>query len=258
MTQLEFIAKNWLGRLRTFEYKAHFFVKGVFDYQIENANKSLFIEVVGCPGVGKSTLIDYMEEKRLIKGLIRARLWIARLQRNTNIDSAYKRILDYKLISLENERSRFKYSQYAITPRAIDKYVEDKKIPTVLLIDEGLFHHFKYEISDNWGKDKALFSKLMEKRVIVHMTARPEIIAERILKRYRKTGNLLPYYKNKHEYEIAEYCRKAQKKRKKVIGEFEKRGVPVLTVNAEDGEQANTKHIDDFIKILMNDYLGAN
>ena len=43
-----------------------------------------------------------------------------------------------------------------------------------------------------------------------------------------------------------------------MIGEFEKRGVPVLTVNAEDGEQANTKHIDDFIKILMNDYLGAN
>lgn len=104
MTQLEFIAKNWLGRLRTFEYKAHFFVKGVFDYQIENANKSLFIEVVGCPGVGKSTLIDYMEEKRLIKSLIRARLWIARLQRNTNIDSAYKRILDYKLISLENKK----------------------------------------------------------------------------------------------------------------------------------------------------------
>jgi hypothetical protein len=30
-----------------------FFVKGVFDYQIENANKSLFIEVVGCPGGGK-------------------------------------------------------------------------------------------------------------------------------------------------------------------------------------------------------------
>ncbi|CDG55519.1 MULTISPECIES: hypothetical protein [Halomonadaceae] len=104
MTQLEFIAKNWLGQLRTFKYKAHFFVKGVFDYQIENANKSLFIEVVGCPGVGKSTLIDYMEEKRLIKGLILAKLWIARLQRNTNIDSAYKRILDYKLISLENEK----------------------------------------------------------------------------------------------------------------------------------------------------------
>ncbi len=53
MTQLEFIAKNWLGRLRTFEYEAHFFVKGVFDYQIENANKSLFIEVVGCPGGGR-------------------------------------------------------------------------------------------------------------------------------------------------------------------------------------------------------------
>lgn len=48
------------------------------------------------------------------------------------------------------------------------------------------------------------------------------------------------------------------KKRNKMIGEFEKRGVPVLTVNAEDGEQANTKHIDGFIKILMNDYLGAN
>ncbi len=32
----------------------------------------------------------------------------------------------------------------------------------------------------------------------------------------------------------------------------------MLTVNAEDGEQVNTKYIDDFIKILMNDYLGAN
>ncbi|CDG55518.1 hypothetical protein HALA3H3_910003 [Halomonas sp. A3H3] len=60
----------------------------------------------------------------------------------------------------------------------------------MLVIDEGLFHHFRYEISDNWGKDKALFSKLMEKRFIVYMTARPEIIAERILMCYRKTGNL--------------------------------------------------------------------
>ncbi|WP_141441173.1 hypothetical protein [Vreelandella titanicae] len=138
-----------------------------------------------------------------------------RLQRNTNIDSAYKRILDYKLISLENKKSRFKYSQYAITPRAIDKYVEDKKIPTVLLIDEGLFHHFKYEISDNWGKDKALFSKLMEKRVIVHMTARPEIIAERILKRYRKTGNLLPYYKINMNMKLLNIVEKLKKKERK-------------------------------------------
>lgn len=224
MTQLlTFTAKNWFGRLRTFEYRTHFFVKGVFDYRIDSANKSLFIEVVGCPGVGKSTLIDYMEEKRLIKGLFRAKLWIARLQCNTSIDSAYRRILDYKLISLDNERSRFKYFRYAITPRAMDKYVENKKNPTVLLIDEGLFHHFKYEINDNWEKNNALFSKLMEKRVIVHITARPEIIAERILKRYRDTGNLLPYYKNKHEGEIAEYCRKAQEKRKQVIGEFKKK-----------------------------------
>ena len=47
-------------------------------------------------------------------------------------------------------------------------------------------------------------------------------------------------------------------KLKKVIGEFKKRGVPVLTVNAEDGERANKKCIDDFVKMLMDDYLATD
>ncbi|WP_035578951.1 AAA family ATPase [Halomonas sp. TG39a] len=248
MTQLVLTAKNLLDRFYGCEYRAHFLVKGVFDYQIDNANKSLFIEIIGCPGVGKSTLIDYMEEKELIKGLICTKLWATRLQRNNKIASAYTSILDYKIMSLEDERVRSRYLRHAIIPRAMDKYIENNKNPTVLLIDEGLFHHFKYEISDNWEQNKFIFSKLMEKRILVHMIARPEIIAERILKRYRETGNLLPYYKNKQECEIIEYCRKAQEKRKKVIRKFKTRGVPVLTINAEDSSQENTKYIDDFVK----------
>lgn len=252
MTQLIFTTKKWLDRLHFSDYKAHFFVKGVFSYQLDNANTSLFIEITGCPGVGKSALIDYMEVKRFIIRLNRAKLWVARLQHNTKIESVYRKVLDYKLMRLEDEGVRFKYLRYAIIPRAMDKLVDARKTPIVLLIDEGLVHHFKYEINDNWEKDKAIFSKLMEKRVLVHMTARPEIITERILKRYRETGNLLPYYKNKQEWEIAEYCRKTQEKRKKIIREFEKRGVPVLTVNAEDSEQTAAKYIDDFAKGVMS------
>lgn len=252
MTQLMLTTKNWIRRLFISEIKTHLFVKGVFSYQVDKSSKSLFVEVIGCPGVGKSTLIYYMEKHELIVGLIRTKLWRARLQRNTKIDSIYKKILDYKQMSLEDESVKVKYFRHAIIPRFMDILVENKTIPsTIFLVDEGLFHHFKYEISDNWENDKVLFSALMEKRVLVHMIARPEIIAERILKRYRETGNLLPCYKNKQKWEIAKYCKEAQEKRKKVIREFEKRGVPVLTINAEDDEQTIIRNIDGFIKRII-------
>lgn len=32
----------------------------------------------------------------------------------------------------------------------------------------------------------------------------------------------------------------------------------MLTVNAEDGERANKKCIDDFVKMLMDDYLATD
>lgn len=251
MSQISSPSKGWIDRIDIHSLKARFFVKGVFSYRMDNVEKSLFIELVGCPGVGKSTLIDCFEEQGLIEKVFCTKLWSARFKGNAEIDAAYKGIIKYKAKILDNKKEKTKYIRNTIIPKAIDKFVEDEKNASIFLIDEGLFHHFKYEISENWAENEKVFTKLMNRRVLIHMTARPEVIADRILKRYRETGKILPYYRNKSEWEIAQFCNKAQEKRKEVISEFEKSGIPVLSVDAEESAQTIARNIDVYIKKLL-------
>ncbi|UXZ55434.1 ATP-binding protein [Halomonas sp. 7T] len=251
MTQIISLSKSWAGRLYRPSFKSRLFVKGVFSYQIDKVEKSLFVEVVGCPGIGKSTLLNYFEDQGLIEKVFFTKLWSARFKSNADIDTAYRQIIKYKTKNLDNKKEKIKYIRNTIVPKAMDKFVENEQNASIFLVDEGLFHHFKYEISENWKENETLFTKLMNRRVLIHMIARPEVIAERILKRYRETGKILPYYRNKREWEIAQYCNKAQEKRKEVMSEFEKKGIPVLSVDAEESAQTIARNIDGYIKELM-------
>lgn len=216
------------------------------------ADKQSFIfEITGSPGVGKSTLLNHMMNSQSIRktGL---RVNSENIDDHDEISMAYDRVLKRTLETVEKKEDVEKHSRNAAASLALHRRMRSTEKPAILIVEEGLFHHFKDSLVGIYDSDKSSFDIMMKRRAIIHLIARPEAIAERIIKRYEETGRLLSYHANKDFYQICDYCQASQASRENALKLFMSMGVPVLTISAENSPNVMTSQITAFIHGTLN------
>lgn len=213
-----------------------------------NAEKQSFIfEMTGSPGVGKSTLLNHMMDSQFIRKVGLTGLSSDRFGDHDEIRMAYDRVLKHTLNTFEKKQDIEKHSRRAAVSLALHRQMRSTEKPAILIVEEGLFHHFKHSLIGIYASDKPSFDIMMERRAIIHLTARPEAIAERVIKRHEETGKLLPYHANKDFRQICDYCQDSQASRENALKFFKSVGVPVLTISAENSPNEMASQITAFI-----------
>ena len=90
------------------------------------------------------------------------------------------------------------------------------------------------------------FMNLTKNRAIIHCYAPAEKIAERVLKREKEQGNLLPQYKVCSKEVLIEVVENSLKIKNDFISTM-KNYVPILEIDTSNDINENVKRIDQFI-----------
>lgn len=223
---------------------------------LDDAEKQPFIfEMTGSPSIGKSTLLHNMMDAQLIRKADLTGLNSDSFGDDDQIRIAYDALIKKAVENLKNKEDIEKYSRRAAASLALQRQVRSDEKADTLIVEEGLFHHFMHPLIGIYSSDKPLFDIMMEGRAIVHLTARPGVIAERVIKRYKETGKLLPYHANKNFRQIRDYCQASQAGREHTLKQLESMGVPVLTISAENSSTEMASQITAFIhKTLSSEF----
>ncbi len=98
-------------------------------------------------------------------------------------------------------------------------------------------------------------NELMKERAVIYCYTHPEVIAQRIQKRTKETGKLLPQHKVNSFEELVEQQKETLKVKEEFVNILRDCDVPVLRINTSDNLQENAKKVNDFIKNLQQETL---
>lgn len=180
---------------------------------------SIAFDVIGPPGVGKSFFI-----KALISGgVVDNRPH--RFSKEMRVCSSRSKLLS--LLALNRD-------DLEVLRRKSAKLLYDLNIMSSsshFIIDEGICHHFAGELIQLSETSREDFLTIMRGRGVINLTAPPEIITSRIGIRYRRTGKLLDFHKEKSEHELHEYNSTALHQREELCGLMREAGCPTITLD---------------------------
>ncbi len=208
-------------------------------YRYNNhSHSSYIVDLVGPPGIGKTTLIKALIERSLIQA------------ENDSFDKK-ERVCKSRarLLSL----AALNQGDIATLQRKAVKLIYDLNISQSrkgYVVDEGLSHHFANELCSMFLESPDDFKLLMQRRAVINLTASPETICSRIRIRGNKTGRLLPCHQDKSDEELVIFNTEALRGREYLATCMKEAGYPILTVNMEGARELAVDHIEVFFSSL--------
>lgn len=218
----------------------------------------LFVEFIGVPGVGKSTLCSALLERNRewMIGAQDVLLDVSLTGKYTAEmnDEFYQGIAQHKLsvISKSDYQACDKLELLGYFGQIIqlDRKMSLYRGKKIVVADEGLFHNFSSSVEFVYENSRAVPNNL-GRRVLIHCYSSPERISCQILKREKETGRLLPQHKNKTIRELEEHQKEALLMKEKFTQFVQKvLGTPVLSLNTSDPQEENLNKINNFIEEL--------
>lgn len=220
----------------------------------------IYVEFVGVPGVGKTTLYENIFKK--VK-----RNWrdIHELQRifmeHTNGIAAesqlcYQVLAQSKMQSLEscnfNGIDQMKLVKYFHSVLIADSLVHLFNNKYNIMSDEGLIHNFGEGLLALSRSNIDEFKSLSKRRAVIYCHTSAETIAKRIIEREKKTGRLLPQHKLDSFEELVSLQKKCLKQKNQLIGFLSKYDIPFLSIDTSNPMTENVEQVVKFITELTN------
>lgn len=227
----------------------------------QKAEKPVLIEFTGVSGVGKSvvfsSLTDLKNEWWEAGRFIRQHQNILNdIEISELIDSNpfYQELAETKIdstaaanfVNTDKLRHLRNYEYYIKS----DAILTSKNTESIVCTDEGLIHYFGNEIKtliEN-GNHKQEIERILKNRIIIYCYAKPDTIANRILKRKEETGRLSPQHKVGTFEELVEILNRGLIQKNELMSFLQNHSVPVLFVNTEDKPGQNVSKMINFIK----------
>lgn len=235
-------------------------VKNSYKPLVNNNHDPIYIEFMGVPGVGKSTLfnqISYGKNTTTLNNFIKMhkRNYDDKLIESQPI---YSILAEEKLkeVLLKNFSSfdKLKILHFFFLVLFNDLILYKFNKNTIVVAEEGLFHNFGNVIETVRNtENKELLQNLFKNRAIVYCYSTPEKVAHQIMKRYEESGKLLPQHKTKNFEELVELQKQALKNKERTLDILKEFDIPVLMINTSNDTSENLIKINLFIKSLQKD-----
>ncbi|MDI5891877.1 hypothetical protein [Halomonas rhizosphaerae] len=119
--------------------------------------------------------------------------------------------------------------------------------PSMVLVDEGLSHHFTNELCVLSRDNPTDFNVIMDNRAVINLTATAETINSRIRYRKKTAGRMLPCHRGKSNDELLSFNIQVMQGRATLARLMEDSGLPALTIDME----TDVTFIIDKIKRFM-------
>lgn len=217
--------------------------------------KPIYVEFVGIPGVGKSTLYDnvFKQVKSKWRNIHEfQKIFIQHIDgKAAESVSCYQDLAIHKMQSVAS--SNFSGIDQMKILRFFHSVIIDDSLVRLfnndynVISDEGLIHNFGDGLLALCENNKEEFRNLMKNRAVVYCNAPAEIVANRILERKKKTGKLLPQHKVDSFEELLLKQEKNLDNYRKIIDLSVKHSLPILSI---DTTQAMTKNVDQVVHFL--------
>lgn len=225
---------------------------------IETDRRPLYIEFIGIPAVGKTTLFKKIKCSAK-SGLIRLNDFLAFKSDEWDINLLDKLEVYQKLAAYNIERTagsdrlatdKLRFFSWYRTVIIQDATIERYNLYHTIISEEGLFHNFGPAIERLAKEEPAIYSELVKNRAIVYCYAPKERVAHQIIKREKKQGNLLPQYKTSSFEELVEVVEKSLEAKREFITSI-KESLPILEIDTSNDIKSNVESIEQFILKLQ-------
>ena len=223
--------------------------------------KPIYVEFVGVPGVGKTTL--YQNVFKQVKKKWRDIHEFQKIYDNhiddKNVESqpCYQKLADHKMQSIESRNysgiDQMKIVKYFHSVLIADSLVFLFNSDYNVMSEEGLIHNFGESLIALYNDNKEEFDNLMKHRAIIYCYAPAEIVAKRILEREKKTGRLLPQHKVNSFAELVNLQNESLKLKQQLINFLSKHDIPILSIDTSNPMSENVDHVKHFLSELTHD-----
>lgn len=222
--------------------------------------KPIYVEFVGIPGVGKSTLFDnvFKQVKSKWRNIHEfQKIFIQHVDgKAAESVSCYQDLAIHKMQSVAS--SNFSgIDQMKIVRFFLSVIIEDSLVSLFnkdynVISDEGLIHNFGDGLLELCKNNKKEFDNLMKDRAVVYCKAPAEIVANRILGRTKETGKLLPQHKVKSFDKLVMLQKRSLKNKHQIIDLLYKYDIPVVSIDTSESINKNADKVIDFLNTLSN------
>lgn len=218
----------------------------------------LYVEFVGVPGVGKTTLYRnvFDEVKKKWRDIHEfQRIFIEHADgQAVESQPCYQELAQHKMQSLESRNysgiDQMKIVKYFHSVLIADSLVYLFNNDYNVLSEEGLIHNFGESLLELFKNNKKEFENLMKHRVVIHCHAPADIVAKRILEREKKTGGLLPQHKVNSFAELVNMQKKSLELKQQFIDFLSKHGIPILSIDTSNPMTENVAQVKHFLTKL--------
>lgn len=215
----------------------------------------MYVEFVGVPGVGKTTLfkhvLDKLEDNWLKLEQFRKRFPPLVDYKTTDSLSFYQEVaahsmqtvLSSEYNALDKMRFITHFHSVILKDSLVSLHNEYKFIS-----DEGLFHNCSESVLAVAERNKDAFKELIKNRVLIYCYASAETVANRVVEREKRTGDLLPQYKHASYEDLLKAVNKDLEKAQKLINTLAGYTIPILSVNTENAIADNVREVKEFVE----------
>lgn len=221
----------------------------------------VYVEFVGAPAVGKSTLYTHLNKRHRVEWMdIKHFSHFHYDKPNVGLQGAgspYQYLAEWRLAHLVGDSSTLRpvdrlegcSSSFNVLREDALVHLHNKR--DVILSEEGIFQFFGKGIGSLYSDNFEQFNSILSRRAIVYCVASPDLIVQRIRK--RKMANATSWYG--HNVSTAEELYRSVKDtldEKSALIELLRKYIPVLEINTEDSLGENEKKIRAFITTVMH------
>ena len=222
--------------------------------------KHLYVEFVGVPGVGKTTLYN-----NVFKQIKNKWLDISELQqifaehsngKASESFSCYQDLAQHKVTTVAS------YDHSGLDKMKILKYFHSVLINDSLVYlfnkeynimsDEGVIHNFGEGIVALSKYKESEYKDFLKQRAIIYCETSASIIAKRIKEREKITGNLLPQHKVDSFDILVQHQEKALYNYRHIFDYSSKYNIPILPINTSEPMYDNIQKVIEFMTKLTD------